>query len=64
VDVDVESFRARPSAPATGYQVRVRTASGQDVVLVFHSPAHPSAALVRAARAALRPIPAQVRFPA
>jgi hypothetical protein len=31
VDVDVESFPARASAPASGFQVRVRTATGHDV---------------------------------
>jgi hypothetical protein len=63
VDIDVESFPARAAAPATGYEVRTRTATGQDVVLVFHQPAHPSAALVNAAKAALQPIPPRVTFP-
>jgi hypothetical protein len=63
VDVDVESFPGRASTASTGSQVRVRTATGQDVVVIFRSPAHPSAALVRAAKAALQPIPQHVRFP-
>jgi hypothetical protein len=43
--------------------VRMRTATGQDVVVILRSPAHPSSALVRAAKAALQPIPRRVRFP-
>lgn len=64
VDIDVESFPGSASAAPTGFHVRMRTATGQDVVVIFRSPAHPSAALVRAARAALQPIPQRVRFPA
>jgi hypothetical protein len=41
----------------------MRTATGQGVVLIFRSPAHPNAALVSAAKAALQPIPQRVRFP-
>jgi hypothetical protein len=62
--VDVASLAMSASVPAGGYQVRTRTPTGQDVVLIFRSPAHPSAALVRAARAALEPIPARVTYPA
>jgi hypothetical protein len=64
VDVDVESFAGRAAAASTGFQVRMRTATGQDVVLIFRSPPHPSAALVAAAKAALQPIPKRVQFPA
>jgi hypothetical protein len=63
VDIDVESFAASAAVPADGYEVRTRTATGQEVVLVFHMPAHPSSALVRAAKAALQPIPLRVTFP-
>jgi hypothetical protein len=63
VDVDVESFRSHVIGPAKGYAVRVRTPTGQDVELVFHVPRHPDGALVRAAKAALQPIPARVSFP-
>ena len=63
VDVDVESFPGRARPAPTGFQVRMRTATGQDVVLIFRSPAHPSAALVSAAKAALQPIPPGVQFP-
>jgi hypothetical protein len=64
VDLDVATFTARPLALPGGHRVVTRTPSGQQVVLVFRSPAHPSAALVRAAKAALQPIPPDVRYPA
>jgi hypothetical protein len=63
VDIDVESFAARATGAFTGFRVRTRTASGQDVVLIFHEPAHPGAALVRAAKAAVQPIPLRVTYP-
>jgi hypothetical protein len=63
VDVDVESYPGRAPAAPAGFHVRMRTATGQDVVMIFRSPAHPSAALVSAAKAALQPIPQRVRFP-
>jgi hypothetical protein len=63
VDVDVESFASHASGVFSGFRVRTRTASGQDVVLIFHQPAHPDAALVRAATAALQPIPLRVTYP-
>ena len=63
IDIDVESFASRASGSFTGFRVRTRTASGQDVVLIFRRPAHPDAALVRAAKAALQPIPLRVTYP-
>jgi hypothetical protein len=63
VDVDVESFRGHALDVGKGFPVRVRTAIGQDVVLLFHTPRRPGAALVRSAKAALRPIPAGVIYP-
>jgi hypothetical protein len=63
VDIDVESFASRPSGASTGFRVRMRTANGENVVLIFHEPAHPDAALVRAAKAALQPIPLRVTYP-
>jgi hypothetical protein len=63
MDVDVESFRAHAGARADGFPVRVHTTTGQDVVIVFHVPVRPGAALIRAAKAALVPIPARVTYP-
>jgi len=63
IDIDVETFRSRAAGQAEGFPVRVRTATGQDVVILFHAPARPGAALIRKARAALMPIPARVTFP-
>ena len=63
VDVDVESFPAGTATGSQGFRVPIRTSTGQEVVVIFRSPAHPSAALVRAARRALRPIPLHVSFP-
>jgi hypothetical protein len=63
VVVDVESFRAHAPGGGTGSAVRVRTASGQDVLLVFRFPRRPSLALRRAAKAALQAIPAHVVYP-
>jgi hypothetical protein len=63
VDVDVESFRGHALDVGQGFPVRVRTATGQDVVLLFHMPRRPGAALVRSAKAALRTIPAGVTYP-
>ena len=59
----METFRSRAHGRAEGFPVRVRTATGQDVVIVFHSPAKPGAALIRQAKAALVPIPPRVTFP-
>jgi hypothetical protein len=61
--VDVESFRSRAAGPVKGFPVLVHTATGQDVVLVFHVPRRPDAALIRAAKAALQPIPPGVTYP-
>jgi hypothetical protein len=63
VDIDVESFASRATGAFAGVRVRARTPSGQDVVLIFRQPAHPDAALMRAAKAALRPIPLRVTYP-
>jgi hypothetical protein len=63
VVIDVESFRAHAAGEGRAFRVRVRTPTGQDVLLVFRSPSRPSAALIRAARAALQPIPVHVRYP-
>ena len=63
VDVDVESFRRQALGVGRGFPVRVRMATGQDVVLLFHTPRRPGAALVRAAKAALQPIPVDVTYP-
>ena len=63
VDVDVESFPSSSAAPSKGFRVPMRTRTGQDVVVIFRSPAHPSAALIRAARRALQPIPPHVSVP-
>jgi hypothetical protein len=63
VDIDVESFRWHAGGRAEGFPVRVRTATGQDVVIVLHTPAKPGAGLIRAAKAALAPIPARVTYP-
>jgi hypothetical protein len=63
IDVDVESFRSQISGAGKGYAVRTRAPSGQDVLLLFHSPARPSAALIHEAEAALAPVPAGVVYP-
>jgi hypothetical protein len=63
IDIDVETFRSRAAGQAEGFRVRVRTATGQDVVILFHAPARPGAALIRKARAALVPIPPRVTVP-
>jgi hypothetical protein len=63
VDVDVESFPSAATIASKGFQIPIRTSTGQEVVVIFRSPAHPSAALVRAVRRALRPIPLHVAFP-
>jgi len=63
LDVEVESFRSHADAAGAGFRVRVRSADGQSVVLLFHTPAHPSAGLIAAARNALRPIPVHVTYP-
>jgi hypothetical protein len=63
IDLDVESFRAGEDDESSPSRVRTRTATGQDVVLVFHVPARPNSALLRAAKAALVPIPPRLRYP-
>jgi hypothetical protein len=62
VHIDVESFRSHAVGESKRFAVRVRTPTGQDVLLVFSSPRRPSAALIRAARAALEPIPLHVSY--
>jgi hypothetical protein len=67
-DLDVGVVTYRWHAPDTSgtvfrvFRVRVRTATGQDAVLVFLAPKRPDAALVREARAALAPIPSDVTY--
>lgn len=63
VDVDVESFPSAATIASKGFRVPIRTSTGQSVVVIFRAPARPSAALVRAVRRALRPIPLHVSFP-
>jgi ribosomal protein L34 len=63
IDIDVETFRPLGSGRPSGFRVRTRTATGQDVVLVFHAPRRPGAALVRQAEAAVAPIPLHVTYP-
>ena len=63
VDIDVETFRSRAVGRAEGFPVRVHTPTRQDVLIVFHAPAKPDAALIHAVKAALVPIPARVTYP-
>jgi hypothetical protein len=63
VDIDVESFSGHAPGVGRGFRARVRMATGQDVVLLFHTPRRPGAALLSAAKAALQPIPAGVTYP-
>lgn len=63
VDVEVESFRSHARAAGGGLRVEVRATDGQAVVLLFHTPARPSATLIGAARRALRPTPVHVIYP-
>ena len=63
VDIDVESFSGHGRGVGKGFPVRVRMATGQDVVLLFTRPGEPGAALLSAAKAALQPIPAGVTYP-
>ena len=48
VDIDVESFRRARLGDGRAFRVRVRMPTGQDVLLLFHSPRRPGAALIRA----------------
>ena len=63
IDVDVESFRASATIATKGFRIPIRTSTGQEVVVIVRSPAHPSAALVRSVRRALRPVPLHVAVP-
>jgi hypothetical protein len=63
VDIDVESLRPGVAGRVDGFAVRVRTAGGQRVLLVFHVPKRPSTALIRSAEAALQPIPPHLTYP-
>jgi hypothetical protein len=63
VDLDVETFPSATATGSKGFRIPIRTHTGQDVVVIFRSPARPSAALVRAVHRELRPIPLHVSVP-
>jgi hypothetical protein len=63
VDLDVETFPSATVTASKGFRIPMRTRTGQDVVVIFRSPARPSAALVRAVHHALQPIPLHVTYP-
>jgi hypothetical protein len=63
LDIAVDTYRVHaPRSRSPVVQIKVRVASGQDVLLRFRRPKRPSAELRRAARAALTIVPRDVSY--